>query len=237
MSPSKMAQQYLIQGREVKLPVVVREALSGTAFYDVDAAAAARLIPGTAYEIVESEPGRTQCIIALIDYRDCDLDDYNEVSIAFSVRPVGSDASQDGTFIYSLPVTQRFTCEAGSTIWGYPKSVEEIDYEYADDHLRGELRMNGELVLRMRLPRSQPEGEPMEIDLRTWSYLDGQPVETSFRNTTASAIQMGAEGVELELGSHRLAEDLRSLGLPRDPMMTVWTERMSARFEAPRPLR
>jgi hypothetical protein len=232
-----MPLQYTIQGREVKLPVVVREALSGTAFYDVAAAAAARLLPGNAYEIVETSPGRTQCIIALIDYRDCDLDDYNEVSIAFPVRPVGSDASQDGTFIYRLPVTQRFTCEAGSRIWGYPKSVEQIDYEYADDHLRGELRMDGDLVLRMRLPRSRPEGDPVEIELRTWSYLDGQPVETAFRSKTASAIRMGAEGVELELGPHRLADDLRSLGLPTDPTMTVWTERMSAVFEAPRPLR
>jgi len=232
-----MATRFTIQGREVTLPVVVRDARSGTVFYDVDAVAAARLLPGTAYEIIESEPGRTQCIIALIDYRDCDLDDYNEVSIAFPVRPVGSDASQDGTFIYRLPVTQRFTCEAGSRIWGYPKSVEQIDYEYADDHLRGELRMDGDLVLRMRVPRSQPEGDPMEIDLRTWSYLDGHPVETSFRNRTASAIRMGAEGVELALGRHRLADDLRSLGLPKESTMTVWTERMSAVFEAPRPLR
>jgi hypothetical protein len=232
-----MADRYVIQGREVKLPVVVREALAGTAMYDVDIKAAAALLPGSAYEIVESSPGRTQCVIALIDYRDCDLDDYNEVSIAFSVRPAGATAERDGTFIYSLPVTQQFTCEAGCRIWGYPKSVEQIEYEYAEDSMRGELRMDDEPVLRLRLPRSRPEGDPMEVEMRTYSYLDGQPVETPFRQTSASAIRIGADGVELELGTHRLARDLRSLGFPKDPVMVVWTERMSGVFEAPRPLR
>jgi len=229
-----MAEGYQIQGRTVRLPVVVREAASGNAVYDVPAEAAAKLLPGAAYEIVEAAPGRTQCIIGLIDYRDNDLGDYNEVSIALPARPAGSGSDRDGTFIYSLPVNQSFTCEAGRTIWGYPKSVEEIELEYADDHLRGDLHMNGELVFRMRLPRAAPQGEALELDMRTYSYLDGVPVETLFRNKSASVVHPGGDGVELELGTHPLAKDLRSLGLPKAPLMSVWTEKMSAVFEAPR---
>jgi len=44
-------------------------------------------------------------------------------------------------------------------------------------------------------------------------------------------IQLG--GAELTLGDHPVAEELRALGLPRRPLMSVWMERMHGRFEAP----
>ena len=86
------AESYVIQGREVRLPVVVRDASSGAATYAVSAAAARRLIPGDALEPVEVWPGKALCSLAVIQYRDNDLGDYNEVSIAFFVRETGSAA-------------------------------------------------------------------------------------------------------------------------------------------------
>src|SRR5262245_33247497 len=122
---------YEIQGRTVDLPVVVRDASAGVAFFDVDAAAANRFLPGDAYEVVESSPGTAQLLFALIDYRDNDLGDYLEVGITLFVRPKGStDATDDGTFIVHLPVDQSFTCEAGCTIWGFPKTVQQITADH-----------------------------------------------------------------------------------------------------------
>src|SRR5689334_13621506 len=76
---------YEIQGRTVDLPVVVRDASAGVAFFDVDAAAANRFLPGDAFEVVESTPGTAQLLFALIDYRDNDLGDYLEVGITLFV--------------------------------------------------------------------------------------------------------------------------------------------------------
>ena len=86
MPAAHAAASFMIQGREVRLPVVVRDASSGAATYAVSAAAARRLIPSAALEPVEVWPGRALCSIAVIDYRDNDLGDYHEVSIAFFVR-------------------------------------------------------------------------------------------------------------------------------------------------------
>ena len=80
------SQVYTIQGREVSLPVVVREATSGAATYVVDAAAARRLLPGEEIDVVELLPGKALLSIAVIDYKNNDLGDYNEVSIALFVR-------------------------------------------------------------------------------------------------------------------------------------------------------
>ena len=80
---------YTSRGREVRLPGQVRHATAGSASFLVPAAAARRLLPGPEIEIAELLPGRGVCSIAVIDYKDNDLGDYNEVSIAFFVRPRG----------------------------------------------------------------------------------------------------------------------------------------------------
>jgi hypothetical protein len=43
-------------------------------------------------------------------------------------------------------------------------------------------------------------------------------------------------GARLELGPHPIADALRSLGLPGPALMTMWTERMHGRFDAPEKL-
>src|SRR5262252_6990284 len=80
------SERRVFQGREVRLPVVVRDAASGAATYLVRASAARRLLPTAELEVAEILPGRALLVIACIDYRDNDLGDYNEVSVAFFVR-------------------------------------------------------------------------------------------------------------------------------------------------------
>jgi hypothetical protein len=46
----------------------------------------------------------------------------------------------------------------------------------------------------------------------------------------------GGKDVEITLGSHPIADDLRSLGLPKKPLMTTWIGRMVMRFDPPEKL-
>lgn len=87
--PQARPDDYLIQGERVRLPCIVRDACSATATWLVSAKAAQALLPGPELEIAEVMPGRGLLSIACIDYRDNDLGDYNEVSIAFFVRRRG----------------------------------------------------------------------------------------------------------------------------------------------------
>jgi hypothetical protein len=229
---------YEIAGQTVAMPVVVRDASAGTAMFDVDAAAAQALLPGGDFTVVESAPGRTQLVLAIIDYRDNDLGDYNEVGVTLFVRPAGNPAGEgDGTFITHLPVDQEFTCAAGRGIWGFPKSVEQIDYEPGDGHTVATLRMDGRLALRLRVPRGGTDDMPI-MDMTTYTYIDGVPHATAFgQGGAGSQVLVGGEGVELELGDHPLADQLRTLGLPDAPVvMATWTEHMQATFGVPRPL-
>ena len=228
-----MASSYEILGTTVTMPVEVRDASAGTAVFEADAAAAAALLP-PAFVPVEVSPGRAHLAIVVVDYRGNDLGSYLEVGLMFFVRPV--DGGADGTFIVRLPVDQEFTCEAGQRIWGFPKTVEQIDLAYADDAVTCALHMDGELVLRLALPRdAAADGEMPPTPMTAYTVLDGVPHATTFTQG-GTGFSMGFDPVELELGSHPVAKELAGLALSAAPAFTTWTEGMRATFEEPRPL-
>ena len=229
-----MASSYDILGTTVTMPVEVRDASAGTVAFEVDAAAAAALLP-SAFSPVEVSPGRAHLAVVVVDYRDNDLGSYREVGLMFFVRPAGG--GEDGTFIVRLPVDQDFTCAAGREIWGFPKTIEQIGLDYADDAVTCVLQMDGELVLRVRLPRdAAADGEMPQTPMTAYTMLDGVPHATTFTQGGAG-FSLGFDGVDLELATHPVAKELASLGLSPTPAFTTWTEHMRAPFEAPRPLR
>jgi len=235
--------EYLIQGRTVTMPCVVRDACSATATWLVSTRAAQALLPGPELEVAEVLPGRGLLSIACIDYRDNDLGDYNEVSIAFFVRKRGDrkglryvGAALDmmrgilPTHIIHLPVNQSFTCEAGRAIWGFPKTVDEIDFDTSGDRARCIWNKGGQNVLKLSFPVGGARKFP-EQRLCTFSYIDGVLHETGFVSSAEDlGIRLG--GAEIELGAHPVGDELRSLGLPKPAFMSMWMGKMKGRFEA-----
>ena len=229
-----MSEQYDVLGQTVTMPVEVRDATTATVMYDVDIAAARALAPA-GFEIVESSPGKAQLAIALVDYRDNDLGTYHEIGTIFFVRPAGG--GPDGTFITHLPVDQEFTCVAGNQIWGFPKSVERIEVTETDTSSRWVLSMDGELVLDLTVPRGGGSDEMPMMPMTSYTLLDGRPHATTFtQGGEGFSMAFGGEGVELTLGSHPIAKELESLGLPSEPALSTWLGRMRGSFEQPCPL-
>jgi len=241
---AKAEGRYVFQGREVKMPVIVRDASSAAATYLVSADAARRLLPGPELDVVELLPGRALFSIACIDYRDNDLGDYHEVSLAFFARrrrtpagvPYVSTAlnllrNRIATYIYKLPVDQSFTCEAGRGIWGFPKSIEEIEFHVTGSAVQCRLTMGGQHVLTFATTRAGARTLP-DTPMVTYSYIDGVLHQTRFVSG-ATGVGIHLSGAQLTLGDHPIANELRSLGLPKRPLMTVWMERQHGRFESP----
>lgn len=237
---------YEIQDQTVGFPVEVRDASSGAATFLVPSSAAARLIPAQ-FEIAEVLPGRGICSLAMIDYKDNDLGDYNEIAVGFMVVPTGSRPSIPylGTIldlvkgalashITHMPVDQSFTRDAGSLIWGYPKTVQEIDIEYLGDRARARLVYDGQHALTLNLPRGGKR-TVAESSITTLSLIEGVPYRTlAQQRLEGMGIRLG--GAQLELGTGRIADELRSLGLPKRALMSVWMEHMEARFGPPEKL-
>jgi hypothetical protein len=181
--------------------------------------------------------------IAMIDYRDNDLGDYAEVSIGVFARPRGERPrvpwlgsivdlvrGRLGVYIRHLPVNQSFTCEAGCRIWGYPKTVQTIELETTAARMRGRLVYHGEHAFTLSLPRggkrTLPDGE-----LVSYSQIEGIPHRIrAMQGARGFGVRLG--GAELELGRGPIADELRSLGLPKRALMSTWMEHFHASFGA-----
>jgi hypothetical protein len=238
---------FEIQGRTVTLPVEVRDASAGMALYAVDAHVARRLLPGDEVDVVEPWPGRALLSVGCVDYRDNDLGDYDEIAIAFIVRERGQQREPSrlrglldllrgrmATAIRRLPVNQSFTCEAGRRIWGFPKTVDDIEICSEGRRAVCTWAREGRPIFRFSLPRGGKRHMP-ERELATYTWIEGVAHRTRF---TSGAEGMGVRlgGAELELGTHPIADELRALGLPRRALLTTWMEHMHGRFEAPEKL-
>ncbi len=237
-----------IQGKQVTFPVVVRNASSGVAMFFVDAAVARSLLPDTHLDVLEIFPGKAVLTISAIDYKENDLGDYNEVAIAFFVREAARKSpvpylgdlfsilkGRAATYIRHLPVNQAFTCEAGSQIWGFPKTVEDIAIDYLHEgeaeRVSCRLVMDGKLVLECSFPR-KGSGTLKDSPLSTYTYIQGVLHKTLF---VSGATGMGQfmSGTRIALGDHPIADELRRLGLPKRPFASAWIEKMHARFDPP----
>ncbi len=218
-----------IDGREITFPMTVDSFNGATLGFTVPLDAATNLLPGEAFEVIETAPSMAQFIISICDYRENPWGDYNEFNLGFLARPAGASADVVGSFIYRMPVDQEFTCEAGNKVMGFPKVVTRIDAEYTDDRVSFQLWDQGEVALGVALPRV-PNGAINQVESTSYSYLDGVAFATSLAMEMSSSATDAAD-VELTIGSGPIADELRSLGLPTVPDFCMWGEGLSATFQ------
>ena len=86
-----------IKGQEITFPMEVEELRAATVLWSVPAAAAAALLPGDAFEVVEVAPGTAQLVVAAVDYVRNPWGDYDELNLGFLARPAGAPASVNTT--------------------------------------------------------------------------------------------------------------------------------------------
>jgi hypothetical protein len=112
--------------------------------------------------------------------------------------------------------------------------VQEIAIDSDARRAMCRLSMDGQHVLTLCLPRGGGRSLP-DTDTTTYTLIEGVPHRTRF-SQGGSGVGFSLGGARIQLGSHPLAEALRTLGLPKRALMSMWTEHMHGRFEAPEKL-
>jgi hypothetical protein len=233
------AEPAVVDGRTLSFPVEVRRARMWGASFLVPARPAAALIAESGLEPAQPVPGRALMTLVTVRYLDTDLDAYHEVGVTFAVRPPGTPrpgpvgrtletmVGAIGSYIHRLPVNREFTMHAGRQLWGFPKTLADIDIATAGGATRITLSEGGhhELTLTILDRRRAP------IPLATpasYTLMDGVLRETE-SDSSGSRVAAAPAGGILELGTGPVADELRELGLPRRPVMTM-TGDFRARF-------
>ncbi|WP_213574004.1 acetoacetate decarboxylase family protein [Rhodococcus sp. USK13] len=223
---------HQVLGKQVDMPVEIRQASAFTAMYSVPTGAAQSLIDYTGLEILQFRPGRGICALVFVDYVDGDLGPYNEFGVTFLVRDHRTDSTsvaQDvkalakgraGALIHRLPVDGEFTLAAGRGIWGFPKVLADFDVDHVSSVKRASVSQDGRLIAQLSVAKgiSLP-GSGAGASLAAYSHLDGITRFTTW-DMNPSGVRSRPGGAELKLGSHPIAEELRSLGLPKRALVT-----------------
>ncbi|WP_406318526.1 acetoacetate decarboxylase family protein [Streptosporangium sp. NBC_01639] len=81
--------RHLIQGREIAIPVRIRDATACGASYLVRADAARAVIAYSGMDVAEVLPGKALCTLVFVSYTDGDLGAYQEFGVTFLVRRPG----------------------------------------------------------------------------------------------------------------------------------------------------
>ncbi|MCB0978271.1 MAG: acetoacetate decarboxylase family protein [Acidimicrobiales bacterium] len=223
-----------IEGTTITFPMEVDRFDAATFTFSVPADAAQRLLPGDAFEVLETD-GQASLVIALCDYNENPWGDYLEINLGFLVRAVDAPEGETGSFVYRMPVDQAFTCRAGNEVMGFPKTVEELSVGTTDGRVTFAMHDGGDLVLSISFPDQAATGTPERVVTDSYSYLDGEPYATSLSMDLGTGF-IDPSDVTIELGSGPVADELRSLGLPKAPDFGAWGRDLSATFELGRPI-
>ncbi len=223
-----------IDGVAIDFPMVVDDMRQATLTYTVPIDAARALLPGDAFEVLEVAPGQAMFLVALVDYVVNPWGDYNEVNLGLLAQPVGQP-ERAGAFVYRMPVDQEFTMKAGNQVLGLPKTGEDLTFAYEGESVTVRLASGGEHVMTVTFPRVLSDDAPTVTETITYSYLDGVATELPLTIDLGAGVIDPAD-VAMQLGTGVIADELRSLGLPRTPDMAVYGEALTGTFLPPRPV-
>jgi hypothetical protein len=242
---------YEILGRDITIPVEVRRARSWFASFAVPTDRVGAILTPTGLSPATLPGGRALLSLAFVRYDDGDLDAYHEVAVAFLVTDP-ADRKNKGAYIHRLPVDQEFTCAAGRAIWGFPKFVTPIEITEGTVARSGstggpsgrrrpswtkELRADRAVLTvdgRMALKITQRRGLPAPMRstaVDAFSFREGVLRRTRWE-LRGSGSRMRLGGCRVELGSGAIADELRTLGLPKRALISGCIGEVAMTFQA-----
>ncbi|MFD1642040.1 SDR family NAD(P)-dependent oxidoreductase [Halohasta litorea] len=214
----------LSTGQEVSVPLSTHASISGVVL-SASAEGVGSLLPSRLAP-VRLTPRRGMVVIMSVDYSRIgrgEIDPYDEVAIMIPAVPdtgrlplLSALSGGVGGYVWQLPVTTEPACALGREIWGYPKSVAEIDIANDDGVTRTRLAVEGQHVLSLAV--EQPPTRDRELSLSSYTVRDGELQQIP--NTFSGELGLWPLGrrADWSLGEHAWADSLRSVDLGSRPL-------------------
>lgn len=230
-----------------KLPVFYYDNSSMTAVFTASTKQVRALLPDPQMHPIELMPGR--CVVAFsgFEYRDTDIDPYNEFSISFLIsyghrtlpgmhllRGLASRCFE--AYVWKLPVTTEIARWGGVELYGYPKFLADINFKRNAAHTTCTLAEGGKLILSLQ--GQALEGGPAKpLRYRAYSMKNGIPLCANvYTNPLQYAQTMSPGSASLVLGEHDIARQLHALDLSSSPLMYQYCPRNELVLFGPRNL-
>ena len=241
---------------DVAMPILYFDDSNFMALFFVDHEAARAMAAVEGFEAVRFGNGRALVGVAFYDYRLTTIGPYGEVGVAIAATVPGMprprlpllslfrppDRNRVGFHIVDLPVTTPAACAAGREIWGYPKFVTPISFASKDGTFAGSVTDPQTGTPMVTLAGRCGPGVPAPLlDLVLYSRHHGEVLRGLAVTRGGGRLCLpGSVRLDVSSSSHRMARNLRDLGLAgATPAFVAHTHRLQLRLGAgavlPRP--
>lgn len=189
---------------------------------------------------LEIAPGLGIVSAMFFRYDVCDIDFYTEAAVGIAVRPArhGGPGIVDTvaalrnehvhSYVLSLPVNTQIAQVRGHDGYGFPKWLTELDVDIDETSTAARVanddgQMDVALSARTPAQTSRESGEHVTA-LTSYTSIDGAWHSTFSQTNVLRAGTQRLPRVDLQLGSGRLSDDIRSLKPIRTIQLDVVTE-------------
>ncbi|MGW4367268.1 acetoacetate decarboxylase family protein [Nocardia takedensis] len=194
---------------------------------------------------LEVVPGLGLVSVMFFRYDVCDIDFYTEAAVGIAVKPArhgglgffdllaGLKNDHLHTYVLSLPVNSDIAQVRGHDGYGFPKWVTDIEVDIDDEYATALVADDDggtDVRFSARTPRQAVRASGDQVSsLTSYTTIDGAWHSTlSQTNILSAGSALLPRGVELQLGSGRVAADIRSLKPIRAVRLDVMTEGQNA---------
>lgn len=217
-----------LDGSEFRVPLFYRDGEQITGVFPAKLKKLKKMLPDRRMKPARIAPGVGVITITCFEYRDTDIDAYNELAIGVPLNEpffrsnfpgrAMIDAvrrNQFDVWVHHLPVTTEIARAGGVEFYNYPKFIAGIDFSQTDKQRSCALTEEGEKILTLHAPRIKGKRD-QQLQLFSHLYQNLEPQTSEFKiraHQLGYSIRPGA--AKLELGSkhpiaHELAEALLS---------------------------
>ena len=232
-------------GQPMEFPILYYDLRCITGIFTAKASRLKKLLPHPNFRPIEMWPGTGMLGITAFEYHDTSIGPYNEIAITIPVKfppnfvfPGLAAISMMRknvfpVYIHHLPVTTEIALKVGVHFWNYPKFLAGITFQDQGGYLDVTLKENDRLILKMsakklaakRSVRPQFHTYSIKANVVMHALIDGWAPRLG-------AVMMG-NVARLELGEHRISEELAELDLSKTARSGQYAEEMMTKLHDP----
>ncbi|MEJ2283917.1 MAG: acetoacetate decarboxylase family protein [Desulfobacterales bacterium] len=234
-----------MKGESFEFPVLYYDFRIISATFTAKTDRIKKLLPHPNFKPVEIFPGTGMVIFIAFEYRDTSIGPYNEVGISVPVKfpptfafPGLSAISMMrkrcfSVYIHHLPVTTEIARKGGVYFYNYPKFMSRITFQDQDDGLEVILREDEELIFKMNAKKI-PLNQSAQIEFHTYSIKDNMVMHTLVEGWAPRyGVKMMGNKAKLELGNHRISQEMAELNLSKNASTGQYAEGMMSKLYSP----
>ncbi len=240
--------------KRYSFPTFYADVTCAIAIFLCDWSRALEMMPHPSMRPVKMPGRRSVVIFSCYEYKNVmNIASYNEIAMTIPIMagggwappvlPLVMDFKRKGYYVFSMPVTSLENQIRGTSIWGLPKVVEEIEITTeGEDCTTVATDSTGEIYFELTVPTT---GSAKHFDESGYLYTmrEGELLKsrTCFKGDFAVTTRpdllwkkgQRGETPALRLGSSARADKLRALNLEEVAFQFRFSERMNSCFDLP----